>query len=1170
MSKLNVYINADASQAIEAFGKLKDKTTDLEKGFDKIGKSFDKFGSLAAKSLTVPIAAGTTAFALATKKAIDFDNGMRKILSLLPNLSKDSLNVLRDDLLDFAKEAGKAPEEVVTAAYDALSAGVPEDNLFEFLEQASKGAVAGVTDMSVAVDGLTSVVNAYGQETLSFQNASDVIFSTIKIGKASYEELAGTLYNVIPTASAIGVKFEDIGAAIALMSSMGTPTAQATTQIRQALVELNKEGSTADNTFKEISGKSFKEFIQEGGNLQEALQMMEESARANGKEVTSMFSSVEAGNAVLSLSGKNAKAFKETLEEMNKSAGATNEAFKAIDDGPARQFERIKAEAEALVIELGNNLLPVVEESLLPFFKDSLIPTAEKLINTIGALIGAFNNLPAPMQAVSAGTVGLIAGFGPALKGIVGLSRGFSEAKKTISDFKNAVNVLKTSAGSIQALSTAWKALNTVMIASPVGIITALTVGLGALALKAYKLNQEYRALIETSNQLANRTKELNDNSFKDVGLFEEYQKLASAKELDAAATERLSQVTDKLTRLYPNLKTVVLDGITYIDSAAMKLEEYRTAEEQTQYEALQSQIDKLEEERKKYDTAVANYRRDISGNYFNEDELNEAVNSSSEAKKLQEVQDELSKLTKQRNDLNQSMHLRQSLTRDGIDLETKEKEANEKSINAIKGKSKAVKDKTKTYEDYLALLKKAEAEENRRVSNLRNMGAEISDAEALEAKKDKVGAILTEMSTALNLNTNQIKYLSDNYGYALEGITTDRFSELVKEIEDSISAYERGVAVAEEFGDKISEAEQQGQKSEIVRSGIESITNELELTTEQVEILKEKFGELWKTPTQSFTDYFSANWLQMLNDTIGYTSDFYSSIQEMKIQAIEYEQEKNEERKEAALEAIEEEKKARLEAIGIMENSQKQSLLKEIKQLQNRQKVALGLYEQERIKAELEEKQKELAKIQIEEEAKAKQMEVEKNYNNEKMRLEYNSQMESWKMSLAQATASIAQAGISALASAMAVPFPANLAAYATLLGIIAAGSVNLATLSQAKPQEPKYLAKGGLVERRNGGINAVIGEGASDEAVIPLEDRILSKIGSQIFEASKAEDGSYSAERHLLGVDTKTSETVFAEGVQSYNQPVYLMLDGKIVASTMLNLSKRGVKVVSQRGIL
>lgn len=1160
MSKLNVYINADASQAIEAFGKLKDKTTDLEKGFDKIGKSFDKFGSLAAKSLTVPIAAGTTAFALATKKAIDFDNGMRKILSLLPNLSKDSLNVLRDDLLDFAKEAGKAPEEVVTAAYDALSAGVPEDNLFEFLEQASKGAVAGVTDMSVSVDGLTSVVNAYGQETLSFQNASDVIFSTIKIGKASYEELAGTLYNVIPTASAIGVKFEDIGAAIALMTSMGTPTAQATTQIRQALVELNKEGSTADNTFKEISGKSFKEFIQEGGNLQEALQMMEESARANGKEVTSMFSSVEAGNAVLSLSGKNAKAFKETLEEMNKSAGATNEAFKAIDDGPARQFERIKAETEALVIELGNNLLPVAEESLLPFFKDSLIPTAEKLINTIGALIGAFNNLPAPMQAVSAGTVGLIAGFGPALKGIVGLSKGITEAKKTIKDFKNAVNVLKTSASSIQGLSTAWKALNTVMVATPIGIVTAVSAGLAALAVNAYKTGQEIRKL----------KKELYDNSTTDTSdlmglnreadnialLFREYNNLAKAKNLDAEETKRLNELTEELTSLFPNLKTKMLDAYSVIDARKAKDEDFMTSEEAEKLAIAAENYKKVTEEYKKaqeyFDKEIYQDLNVLDGaGAVPADKLEEARKEVEKWKSKQEALN--TEITK----LNTNIRERKALSIDGISITDKEIEAN----NNL---SKSTKDKTKTYEDYLALLKKAEEEENRRVSNLRNIGAEISDVEALEAKKDKVGAILTEMSTVLNLNTNQIKYLSDNYGYALEGITTDRFSELVKEIENSISAYERGVAVAEEFGDKISEAEQQGQKSEIVRSGIESITNELELTTEQVEILKEKFGDLWKEADgENASVYFYNNWSQMINDLIGSMSDFYSTVQEMKIQSIEYEIEKNEERKEAALEAIEEEKKAKLEAIGIMENSQKQSLLKEIKQLQNRQKVALGLYEQERIKAELEEKQKELAKIQIEEEAKAKQAEIEKNYNNEKMRLEYQAQTESWKMSLVQATASIAQAAVSAIASAMAVPFPASLAAYAVLAGIVAGGAVNLASLSQAKPQEPKYLARGGLVERRNGGINAVIGEGASDEAVIPLEDRILSKIGSQIFEASKREDGSYYA-------DTKTSDIVFAEGVQSYNQPVYLMLDGKIVASTMLNLSKRGVKVVSQRGIL
>ena len=1158
MSSLNVSIYADASQAIEAFGKLKDRTTDLEKGFNKIGKAFSNFGSLATKSLTVPIVASTTAMGLASKKAIEFDNGMREVLTLLPELGNESFEKLKNQALSFSKDIGKAPEETVKALYQALSAGIPRENVFEFLKTAGEASIAGVSDLKTSVDGLTSVTNAYGSEILNAQKASDIMFQTVKLGKTDFTQLSNSLYNVIPIASAIGVKFEDIGAAIASMTAQGVPTSVATTQIRQSLVELNKEGSVAYETFKQISGESFKDFISGGGNLQEALQMMSDYAEKTGKEVTSMFSSVEAGNAVLALSGKNASKFKDYLDQVRNSVGATSEAFKKIDDGPARQFEKLKAELSALVIELGNNALPLINESFIPLFRDTLVPIIDDAIKTISSLIKAFNNLPAPLQATTVGIIGITAGLGPALQGIGSLRKSFVETKKIINDFKGAIGSLKTSVSSIQALSTVWKGFNTVVLASPVGVVTALTAGLGALALKAYKLNQEYKQLIESSQKLTSSTKELNDNAFKDLGLFQEYQKLASSKELDAAATERLNQVTEKLTRLYPNLKTVVLDGITYIDSATMKLEDYRTAEEATQIQTIESKIKELEDKRKIYQKAFEGWKQSLysigaDDNYIQR-ELD--LGNSSDYNELKKVEDTLAQLEKQRNDLNQNMQLRQSLTRDGIDLETKEQKANQKSIDAIKKKSDTVKEHTKTYEDYLKELKKAEEDETRRVKNLNALGAEISDADALEAKKNKVSSILTEMSTALNLNANQIKYLSKNYGYAFDSIKTDRFDELVKEIENSITAYERNVEVAEEFGEKISEAEREGAKSEIVRSGIESITNEIKLTNEQVEILKQKFGDLWKVNTLDFSSYFASNWSSMFNDVADNMSDLYTAVQDLKIQAIEFEIDKTEERKELALKAIEEEKKARLEVLGIMENSQKQSLLNEIKQLKNRQNAALGLYEQERIKAELEEKQKELSKIQIEEEAKAKQLEIEKNYNNEKMRLEYNSRLENWKMSLAQGTASMAQAGINALTSAMAVPFPANLVAYATLLGVIASGSINLAALSQAKPQEPKYLARGGVVERRQGGINAVIGEGANDEAVIPLEDKILSKIGSSIFEAADENNNeSYSVK--------DTSDI-------SYNQPIYLMLDGKIVAATMLNLSKRGVKVVSERGIL
>ncbi|MDA0064520.1 phage tail tape measure protein [Brachyspira hyodysenteriae] len=95
----------------------------------------------------------------------------------------------------------------------------------------------------------------------------------------------------MPTASALGVQFEDIGAAIAVMTAQGTPTSVATTQIRQALVELNKEGTAASIAFEELTGKIFKDFIAEGGTLQEALQMMSEAADKNNKDISSMFSS---------------------------------------------------------------------------------------------------------------------------------------------------------------------------------------------------------------------------------------------------------------------------------------------------------------------------------------------------------------------------------------------------------------------------------------------------------------------------------------------------------------------------------------------------------------------------------------------------------------------------------------------------------------------------------------------------------------------------------------------------------------------------------------------------------------------------------------------------------------------------------------------------------------
>ena len=100
---------------------------------------------------------------------------------------------------------------------------------------------------------------------------------------------------------------------------------------------------------------------------------------------------------------------------------------------------------------------------------------------------------------------------------------------------------------------------------------------------------------------------------------------------------------------------------------------------------------------------------------------------------------------------------------------------------------------------------------------------------------------------------------------------------------------------------------------------------------------------------------------------------------------------------------------------------------------------------------------------------------------------------------------ASVAQATMSMFtgaAKALELPFPANLAAVATVL---AQGAMLVEQIQSVK------LAKGGLVKAVTGGVNTVIGEGGSDEAVLPLDNTTaMRRIGDAIGNAGGVGGGN------------------------------------------------------------
>jgi len=356
---LSVVFTGEDKSATKTFKQVDDAADNTQTKLSKFG---EKIGTAVKVGAIAGVAVGVAAIGKGVIAFADFERSMNEVFTLIPGTSKEAMDAMTKDVKNFSTEFGVLPDKVVPALYQALSAGVPKENVFEFLEVAQKAAKGGVTDLTVAVNGISSVVNAYGGDVLSATQASDLMFTAVRMGKTTFEEMSASLFQVTPTAAALGVKFGDVTAALASMTAQGVPTSVATTQLRGLFVELSKEGTKTSEVFDKIAGKSFKEFIAGGGNTQQALTMLEKYAGSTNVGINDLFGSVEAGGAALALTGKGTETFVKNLAAMAESGGATDAAFEQMNTGLGPVIDKFKAFGSVVLIDIGAKIAPIILE----------------------------------------------------------------------------------------------------------------------------------------------------------------------------------------------------------------------------------------------------------------------------------------------------------------------------------------------------------------------------------------------------------------------------------------------------------------------------------------------------------------------------------------------------------------------------------------------------------------------------------------------------------------------------------------------------------------------------------------------------------------------------------------------------------------------------------------
>ncbi|MCY4129589.1 MAG: phage tail tape measure protein, partial [Gammaproteobacteria bacterium] len=324
--------------------------------------------------------AAVAAFAgIAASSVAEFsklDKGVREVATLIGDATDSQIKALQTDIRLVATEYGQAGTDVAKAFYDSLSAGVADPtNVRDFANVAAKFATAGATEIGAGVDLLSSALNAFKIDTADAMRVSDVFFGTVKAGKTTVEEIAASFSDIGPAAAAAGVSIEDVSGWLAQLTLSGTPTEQATTQIKGALAALSKEGTKLSNNFKEIAGKNFRQFIAEGGSLEEAMALIQQQATNTGKGMFEMTGNIRAAQALLGVTGDNAERFSKTLGLVSDSAGATDTAFGVMNKSLDMQMRRFKAAVTDIQYTIGEALLPVV------------IPTLERLTVALPAML---------------------------------------------------------------------------------------------------------------------------------------------------------------------------------------------------------------------------------------------------------------------------------------------------------------------------------------------------------------------------------------------------------------------------------------------------------------------------------------------------------------------------------------------------------------------------------------------------------------------------------------------------------------------------------------------------------------------------------------------------------------------------------------------------------------
>lgn len=331
--------------------------------FDQVSNKLKDAGGAVkdvGRSLTTGVTAPTVAAGVAAgKMAYDYDQGLAKVGSLV-NKSGKEMREYDDTIKAMSKSTGVSLDNLTESMYQGISAGGDLGNIFKLTEVAAKTAIGGFTETDVAIDGLTSTMNAFGIEYKNVDKVANKFILTQNKGKTTVDELASSIGKVAPTANAAGVGVDELLASVASLTMNGIATSEAMTALKAALSNVIKPSTEAQKLAKKL-GIEFNVAGLQSKGFAGFLEEIKKKTNGNVETMGKLFGSTEALNAMLLLTGEGAETFNEVLKEMGGELDLVDKAFGNMKESAGAQLQDSFNSLKISLIELGDKLAPTIE-----------------------------------------------------------------------------------------------------------------------------------------------------------------------------------------------------------------------------------------------------------------------------------------------------------------------------------------------------------------------------------------------------------------------------------------------------------------------------------------------------------------------------------------------------------------------------------------------------------------------------------------------------------------------------------------------------------------------------------------------------------------------------------------------------------------------------------------